>query len=55
MKFHAQYCNICKTKTLFLEKLVDPKSDTCTEMEDICQTCKNEFFVKEKIKLKVKL
>lgn len=54
MRFHAQYCGICKKETLFLEKLVDPKDPYCSEMEDICQKCKNVFFVKEKIKIKSK-
>ena len=55
MRFHAQYCNVCESKTLFLEKLVNPSDADCTEMEDICQTCNSAFFVKEKTKLKVKV
>ena len=51
MKFHAQYCEICRKETLFLEKLVNPSDGYCTEMEDICQKCKNAFFIKEKLKL----
>lgn len=53
MRFHAQYCGVCKTETLFIEKLVDPMSDTCTEMEDVCLKCDNKFFVKDKLKIKI--
>jgi ribosomal protein L33 len=55
MKFHAQYCGICKNKTLFLEKLVDPSDVYCTEMEDKCQICNTQFYIKEKQMLKIKL
>lgn len=52
MRFHSQYCSVCKKDTLFLEKLVDCKSITCTEIEDICQSCNNKF---EPQKTKLKL
>lgn len=47
MRFHSQYCAVCKNQTLFLEKLVNPKDPCCSEMEDVCLKCKNQFFVKE--------
>lgn len=53
MRFHSQYCSICKKNTLFLEKLTKPCDENCTEMEDICQKCKTPFFVNEKIKIKL--
>lgn len=51
MRFHAQYCEICKRETLFLEKLVNVQDPNCSEMEDVCQKCKNKFFIKTKLKL----
>ena len=55
MRFHAQYCQVCKTEKLFLEKLTDVQDPNCSEMEDVCITCKNKFYIKEKkAKLKVR-
>lgn len=51
MRFHKQYCGVCRTETLFLEKLVNPKDGFCKEKEDICQYCKTQFEVKDKIKI----
>ena len=55
MRFHAQYCNNCKSKTLFVEKLINPSDCNCTEIEDICQQCNYSFTVEpKKQKLKIK-
>lgn len=51
MKFHAQYCGVCRKETMFIEKLVDPIDDNCSEMENVCLTCNNKFFVKEKLRI----
>lgn len=48
MRFHKQYCEICNSEKLFLEKLRDCQDPNCSEMEDICQACKNKFYIKEK-------
>ncbi|QQV90558.1 hypothetical protein M1M24_gp08 [Polaribacter phage Freya_1] len=55
MKFHSQYCPECKGNKLFLEKLTNPSDPDCIDMEDVCQTCKTQFKVKVKTKIKVKL
>lgn len=53
MRFHSQYCGICRKQTLFLEKLVKPQDAYCSEMEDKCLKCENTFYVKEKLKVKL--
>lgn len=53
MRFHSEHCPICDTKTLFLEKLKKPNDGYCIEMEDVCQKCNTQFYVKEDKRIKL--
>lgn len=55
MKFYKCFCERCNQQTLFLEKLINPQDPNCSEIENICQVCNNNFSEKEKNNSKIKL
>lgn len=55
MRFHSQYCPVCEIHRIFLEKLKSATDGNCTEMEDVCQTCDTQYYVKEEKQIKLKV
>lgn len=39
---HSNYCDFCKSKEIFIYKLIDPSDPNCEETEDVCLSCKNK-------------
>lgn len=51
MRFYKNYCNHCKTEKIFINKLENPQSTTCTKIVNICMSCNTEIKNQKKIKI----